>query len=574
MTSSLTIDDDLLPLSSFAVGSFSALDLAKKRLLISQGEMSKLIADYERATSIELVSLVNDHYKEFLEVSRDVREIADRFIGLKDPTPQKYLLAKREVDSLVYKATKLQDETHSLTDARADIEFLDRTVSILQSIEAGILMDNSSLIDYHILADEYERLHANIEAMDAALAEGLRRGSNIVRETLPVLREEIARVRSEFATRLLKLLEFGGAVDEIYSCLLRIQAEQKLVQYLRSQYASRITYSGGEVSDFLARVRTDFLSPSAPFAVLAKALEPHVDVTKEVISAAVIHELTTKAPMSVFVPTGTSLNAFHRNYLAVRSFPRMSSEFLSKFKLSIYVGLHVKRVTDLLNPVLSDPRKVVETIQAELIQESVIIDGSCTARVVQFVLSIFAQLRDQKDDLSKTELMIESLIPSIRESFARFVPDSIAVPLFAIELKLFANARDRMTEKLVTDASAPIIQTLESVKQISALYRVASRGAPTRHSVYVDLAIKALPKVEESEPKAVAHRIVAKCVDAYITNVRELMEKEKNKGKPIESEKIQTQIRLDCAKLEEYLKVNFSTVPSLAQLSSFASSSQ
>ena len=565
MTTQLIDDDDLLPLSTFASEGFSAMDLAKKRLLISQGELSKLLSDYERATSIELVSLVNDNYHDFLQVSNEIREVATKSATLKEHVSPAYVKAKQEIDSMVARSSRMQAELQGLQDTRFDIVLLD---SLVEALEVADLADLS------ILAAEHERVHSQIEATEAVLAEGLRRGSVTIRESLPIVREELARIKSEIVLKLVALIDQvvrdpdPRELREMYRALERLQSESKLLHVLRSRYSSQIAMKGS-VIDFLREIESFLMSKSSEFFRVASAL-PDLDLWTSILAPCVIQEAASKGGLALFVPTTDTLSVFYENISACRiffaQFPTSPPivEFLAKFKTSIFVGLYVKRVTD----DAADPSVVLSRIAAELLKPELLVDGSGVEKVLQLVLTQIQRLRDTGGSADA----VGTISRQLREWLSEY-PEIVERidALMKIQAEMVTRATEARAETEVSHIAAPILQAMEAVKQIPALYRVASRGAPTRHSVYVDLAIKSLTAATSDVKPDTLERVVNRCVVVYATNVTDLLTKEKSRpsAKPGESEKIQAQIRIDCTKLMEYLSASFPSLENLQLLNQF-----
>jgi hypothetical protein len=244
----------------------------------------------------------------------------------------------------------------------------------------------------------------------------------------------------------------------------------------------------------------------------------------------------------------------------------MHADFISKFKLSIYLSLHIKRVSESVSMHMSDRSRIGQILESDLLIPTVIVDESCVGKVVQYIVSLFSQLRentkgDWTSQLRGDDLMIDFLIPSIRDKLSSFVAKKSALAeIFMIEHVFFSRSKTKVIFTIVTEQSTPIIQTLDSVKQIPALYRVASRGPPTRHSVYVDLVIKALSKLQAPEFELVRTEIVSKCITAFGDSISDLLAKEKGKGKSGEGEKIRAQVSLDVFKFSEFVKSNFGNV--------------
>jgi hypothetical protein len=574
MTRRDSIEDDLLPLSAFSSASFSALDLAKKRLLISQGEMSKLINDYERATSIELISLVNENYKSFLQTSNDVRSVSDRIVSLRTPMSQRYQDARKEVDSLVFRSKKMQDELHLINDTRSDISFLRSVVRNIQLLDQAVSMDDCGMLDLDILSLEYERVHAELEAAESVLAEGTRRGSPLLRDQLVNVREELARVRADMVHKLIDQLDLvlvnpHESVVPVYESLLRLQANQRFIQIFRSLLGNTIAYAHGEdLAAFLTEVTEKHLSNN--LSQLARIAEPLLaagfDITKEVFYPFVVSEVNAKTPMTVFIPTASNASIFFRNLSACRKFfaKTGTDEIVSKFKTSIYVAIHIKRVNEML-ATCSGPDQVFGILETELLRREDVCfaDPVVASKIAQFVFETIARLRTSAslEDLGSLNSIMETHLPRLKEKFsAKIFSQPVLERLFKIERALVEKTRDRVVSKIVTETCTPLFQTLDSVKQISALYRVASRGAPTRHSVYIDLAIKgftawndSLASQHSDATRMIVSLVIERCISSLVTASRELLAKEKSRSGP-EYEKIEAQVYLDVRKLASFFR--------------------
>jgi len=577
MTRRESVDDDLLPLSTFSSSDFTALDLAKKRLLITQGDMTKLINDYERATSIELVSLVNENYKAFLKASNDVRSVADKIISLRGSVPNRYQLAKKEVDSFVHRSVRMQEELHLIQTTRTDVAFLDGWAFTIQSLEKAIDMDGCTLMDMDIVSQEYERLHAEIEAMESVIAEGLRKGSPLLRDQLGTIRGELARIRAEEVHKLLTILETlmksrsASDFGLIHACLSRLQASPRLVHVLRTNLETSISYAhGDDVAGYLEEVKSSVFSAQSLWMQISDVLAPvGVDVSVEVLYPVISSEILSKAPMNVFIPTASNLSSFYGNFSACNEFFSNSGflDVITKFKTSIYILLHMKRISELLS--LSDPIRTLSVLESELFNRNDVLldDPTVHSKTSLFVFDLIARFRTTglemswEDQVRRFDQVIDTLIPGIRKN-SFFATHASMARVFDIENQLFAHARDRLLDSAVQEIASPIIQTLESVKQISALYRVASRGHPTRHSVYIDLAIKGLSQWTIDKTSATGKRVsalaVARICRAFVYTVQEMLVKERSRaGKPGEFEKISAQIDLDMLKLYDFLRSEF-----------------
>ena len=583
MTMRTLNEDELLPLSMFASPDFSPLELSKKRQLISQAEILKLIADYERATSTELVTLVNENYKDFLQVSNDIKAVADRVASLKEPLPAKYVKFKADMEVILGKSSKIQEELSFLDQTRADNRLLDEIVDICLCVYAGVVgKEEFEFEEIPILSTEFERGHVLVEAAEAVQAEGLWKGTPALQESLHVIREELAVIKNEFVSKLLQILEktlsssHGNIVPNIKTielALKKLQSQSKFSNSLKSRFFSELSLAGLPVYSFLAAVEKEYLISGCLYQQLVAGVDESLLNTLLVHS--VVTEISAHGP-AVFVPTSGSLGEFRKTFVACSNFfDRFSNdrpyiaEFLGKFKTSIYFNMATKPIIDTVS--VGDVGGTISTILDRLFSPEILIDKKLIPRAVQLMVDLLEKLRTNASvkglaRISKLGKLFDS-IPSL-ESVVELPVDKLS-QLLAVETQLVAHTMHALISAVVSEVSNPIITTLESVKQVSALYRVASRGLPNRHSVYVELAMKSVAAFSEQLAgvpasdrewleRAIGEKISFACSEAFASQVSDLMVRERQRPStsttsPSELDKISCQLYLDMAKVDESL---------------------
>ena len=580
MSQEIIAEDDLLPLQYFSSSEFTALELAKKRLLISQGEMSKLILDYERATSIELVSLVNDNYKAFLKVSTELGGISDRLRELKGQPSAEYLRAIKEVADLMQRAQKLKSEAQILHDTREDVHLLSQMLDICRCIDIALNQrEKIEVEDLGILAWEFERVRALTEATEAVLAEGKRRGTALLRESLLILREEQGRIRTELILRLLLEADMCvnsstnlGGMAAVWESLNRVQATGKLVSFLKEFFSNKIGEEVQSLSTLISKVRERFLDSSTLFYRAASVLNGQMDLWMDVLYPVVSERILKGHDVAVFVPTASNLDDFYANYKLLQEFlnelaersgnPSSAREvhrgLTLKFKVSIYYSL---RVAPLLESVCEAN---LEKAVGDLFSEQNLIDSSLTGKAVQCMVDMFCQVRDQISMLAKEDkLMAISLVKkNLTEKISLSIITSQEINrLIAIQENLNRILFDTIVSEFVSETITVPLQILESVKQVSALYRVTSRGFPSRPSAYVDLVIKPVSVVisfldaEDAISLKIITEIAESIFDAFTRNSKEVLLREKQRPvsstSATETEKISSQLFLDGSRIIE-----------------------
>jgi hypothetical protein len=569
-------DEDLIPLSMFSETSFSPLMLSKKRLFISQGELMKLIADYERATSIELVSTVNENYKDSLRVADEIRGIAEKALTTKAPFSADYLKFKKDLERVVSNTSRMQAELDQISQAREDVKLIEMIIDICECVSGGL--EHDTLADMEILASEHERAHVVVQATESLQAEGLRQGTSLLKDSLNLIRDELARLKNGFVHKLLHLLDSScddiEKVYEIYKALVRLQSAHKFSHFLKSRFLSTLRCpSSANVPQFLENVEREFLDPSSLFSQIVCKVDPKL--FEEVLMQCVVAEVSAHG-VALFVPTSTNLDEFRANFLACKRFmERFSAHvgFLDKFKASIYFNIKIKRIVDSVPSCTID--QIFQYISNDLFSDDFLIDKSLIPRAFRIMIDILGQIRsvvpDSIDDLLVRACLLLGMVNDhlvhMRETLirpvGRYVRLELLHRLVDNEVQLFKVSINKMVNKIITEASIPIVQTLESVKQISSLYRVASRGLPSRHSVYVELASKSMSGplekfriVENVEFRStLISEFSKKCLDTYSGLVTDLLTKERSRSNnSVELEKITCQLYLDMKKLGESLE--------------------
>ncbi len=105
-----------LPLSAFQVPSFFPTTLLANSESLSHSDMLKIMSEYEQSVRSELIALVNDNCKEFLEVSSVMNELSKKLVSLKDPLVLKYKSSAsfsdfiRQLTSTIRSSDKLKAE--------------------------------------------------------------------------------------------------------------------------------------------------------------------------------------------------------------------------------------------------------------------------------------------------------------------------------------------------------------------------------------------------------------------------------------------------------------------------------
>ena len=585
------VDTNPLPMSRFSATDFSAMELSRTHLPIQRSDIVRILTDYDRSASFELIALVNENYHAFLQAATGVRTVSSSALSCNGSRTSAYARAKKEFVELIRRSTNLKDDIHETRDARKDIKFLDAIIYRVQSLETTLQRSDCCLADLKLLTSEYERLHAEIEAIVSVLAEGARRPTQILQVTLNIVRDELARVRTEIIHKLIVELDRccktvplskNNNAASIYMCLCRLQAGSRMSQALKTILESSITFHSGseDMASFLDDVRRKIFHSGSVWSELSNELGPiGLNVDEDVIKSVIEHELLRKSPVNGFIPTTSNLSMFYRNYSACCDFFGRKNrwEIISRFKTSIYVGLHLKRVTELVSGIVNDPQAVVGVVVTEILnrKDVCIEDENACTRIIQFVFDILAKIRldidhqtnDWSESLKRTDLMVNSLLPILKDNFHNipFFSASVIDRLLAIESAIFKKLKFKSMMRVVDEASFAIIQTLESVKQVPALYRVAtSRSAPTRHSVYVDLTMKAYAAWRDSAgPSAplVSSQIVHKCISTYTHIVDDLL-----KARAGVDNKTKAQIQLDARKLYEFFQSTSEALQSLGGL--------
>jgi hypothetical protein len=586
--------EESLSISIFSRGDFAAVDLMRSEAQIKPTELARSIDNHSKGLSTQLVALVNENHNSFLEASSGVQDLAKTISSLLDPLSGWDVAARKEIGSFSKLTLRVRGELSSIRGTRRDIWFLQSLFDVIHFMHDVVNHLDCSMEEIDLITGEYERVHAEIEAMESVLASSEGRGTPFMSTSLGEIREELARVRSDIITVLLNELEtlcrttnrVGQPENSvrIYKYLCRLQAGPRFVEYLKSSLSASIPYSqkNDDVAGYLKDVQRRVLHPESIWTGIAAELEPMgLEILDDVVKDVAEHELITKAPVGAFIPTPSNLEVFYKNYSACRN---SDLGIVSKFKIIMYINLHLKRISDIIGQGTGDPQTIITVVISEILARNDVMldDSEASIRIMQFIFDdVIVKIRQKISTSSWLEtakniaVCMNVLLPRLKNEFDKipFISQSVVERIISIETTLFQKLRDRTINKVVTDACGPIIQTLESVKQVPALYRVAAtRASPTRHSVYVDLAIKAFTTWRDSmgddESFAfVADKIVYKCVSVYLSMVADLVVRDKSRGGM--DEKTRLQIILDSKKLYEFFRsLTASDVPT-AELATF-----
>ena len=589
---------NVLPLSAFQATSFSPTSLLVHTESLSHSEMLKMMTEYEQSIRSELVALVNENCREFLEVSSVMTDLTKKLVSLKDPLVLKYKSSAsfadftRQLSTTIRNSDKLKAELVELEQSKFDMHTISDVVASL--IDADQILTDGGELDpdsLSVISREMSRCYAMLSALDSVIAEtGV--SSSLLRELVPKLRAEHSRIRS---TRLAPRIE-----TELVVCLSKLSdtsndnltATLESVTLLSDLLGSRDKFYdllrhnvlGDSIRwkphqepfcAYLERLRATWLVPSS---ILSKLASRDAEIFLQVLFRSFTEELLTRTDRStqvtLFVPTSTTLDLWYQNYTESEKFLSLVGsmnvkfilEFQAKWKIQIYVSMCMKQLSQqiLTSPVSERPRVLLEQA-AMYVPRLVSLNQSVMPRLMELLIELFDSLVKNLIDQDKVTLFfyyqdLAAVVPELISCF----PAPIHTMLYN-EQKIFKKKADEILLATVSEISSPMSQTYDSVKQVSALYRVASnRGLPTRHSVYVDLAVKPLQNFRDSfhsgdtnriaQFKQIVEAIVTRNVlKSYMQSVTELMAKERGRGGKDELGKISCQILLDLKRTKELM---------------------
>ena len=589
----------VLPLSTFQTASFSPTTLLLNTESVSHSDMLKLIHEYEQSVRSELVALVNDNCRDFLEVSSVMNELTKKLVNLKDPLVLKYKSSAsfadfvRQLTATIRNSDKLKAELVELEQTKFDMREISDIVESL--IDTDRILTDVGELDpdsLRVISQEMSRCFAMVSALDSVIAEtGV--SSALLRELVPKLRAEHSRIKltrliPRIANELVVCFSKLSDTTADHSTILRsisvladlLESREKFYNLVRENIlGDSIRLSPQEpFTKYLDRLRTTWMTPTSILSVLSDR-DPSIfpQVLLQSFSDELLRRTDRSTQVTLFVPTSATLDVWYNNYTESEKFisslipmttAKIISEYRSKWKLQIYVSLCMKQLAQqvLASPLTDRPRVLLEQ-SAVFIPRLTSLGPQQIPRLIESLVELFDSLSQAVDQDKITLYFFYQEICTVFSELKSCFPKSIH-SMLGNEEKIFRKKSDGILLATVTEIATPMSQTYDSVKQVSALYRVASnRGLPTRHSVYVDLAIKPLQtfrdsyKDERSElfGKTV-ESIVAQTVEkSYMQSITDLMAKEQSRGGKEELEKISAQILLDMKRTEELLSPNITS---------------
>ena len=575
-----------ISLATFQSTTFTPTSLLSSVQGLSNSEMLKLIGEYDHQVRLELVALVNDNCKDILEVSNVMKELSRKMVSLKEPLVLKYKSSASFsgfIDLLsvtIRNSDKLKGELVELEQTKYDMREISDIMSSL--INTDLVLSQGGDLDpdsLAVLARELTRCYSMISALDSATAEtGV--SSATLRDIVPKIRMEHSRIK---ATRLRPRIE-----NELLVCVSKLSDpsgnRQDLLQsiaLLSTLVESRETFyailrdnvigdsirwkQSEQFTVYLDRLDSTWMSESSLLSILS-ALDSSIflNVLFRAFTDEIFHRIDRSTQVTLFVPTVGTLDAWFTNFSASESFiakvstpSKFVSDYRSKWKVQIYVSLSMKNFSHkiLRVPFLDRPRLLLDESVAT-IPRLIGLGQGVLPRTVESMVELADAVTAGVEGDKQTQFSFYKDLAGTFGQLMSFFPLSVQ-PVFENEVKIFRKKCDEVILSVVSEISTPMSQTYDSVKQVSALYRVASnRGLPTRHSVYVDLAMKPLQNLRDSIADdhfkhLVESLVVSTALKSYMQSVTDLVKKEQARGGKDEVEKIIAQIRLDLSKTRE-----------------------
>ena len=553
-------DDELLPLATFSSCSFSVSDLARKRLLISQSEMLKLMSDYERAIKIELISLVNDNYQAFLQLSHDIQAITVKSSTLKETIQAKYEShagyqgLRTKFLFLISQSKQVREELGALANEKQDIAVLTSIIDLLVNTEYMLTSSDLHEKDLGCIVKEFSRVSVMVEVMNVWLSEQVRT-SLILQECMPVLLDRRLELRTKLVAHLMAVLQANLAkpeealILEICKSLILLGAKREVISTLKAAvFATPLSPDWNNLGLTFEELREKYFS-----GTLFRVAE-QLGLVSEVILKESLAVLSKN--VSVFVPT--DLEVFHANFLASEFFLRDRElhacvlEYRAKWQLGLYLSMRVKS-------------SVHSMEELENILPKLVLRPDLLPQLVELLVERMDGWRKPQAITGDEYLRLTRLAQETDQMGLKIVPftNSEVGKIFSIQARLISNSAEALLSSIVHAVGTPISTVLDSVKQVSALYRVASaRPPPTRHSVYVDLAWKGVGEFllrMAQDPKLVSlvgTRLAQSVLPKYQKSCAELLVRERARG-GAEVEKIEAQLELDRLRLLELFQRDF-----------------
>lgn len=489
--------------ADFSAENFNLVESVKMWKKRNQlADILKSLNDLEISSRTSLADLVNDNYAEFVDlVSSKIKGIAPPDL----PKPIQML----EISSLANSARSTLEQARSLRRNRIADDFFKQVISRSQAMRNWPPPTPR----------EIRRLEKCSRAFP--FPSELRTATDL----------EIAQTWKFLITELLSELKdcLGKSdVSEIFEKLRDANAEaaaaETAVEFLVSP---KLNYLASETAkfdlpDFLARI-VDFPEISLNFQVRF-----NLEMKRKVASF-----LELKFP-GLFLPT-EDLKLFARNFQAWQKFFSLAPEFTGKWKLGIFNTLKQK----LKFPTFLARLKFIWDVRVDPLFPRDL-EISCE------ILRAAIKLPQRIDEALALVEDMRAAAGYAKEEISRFCSGEVATKVDALLqistaqcLKNVEIAENEIAQMMINQS----LVHLDNVRQVPSLYRMTSKGAPTRQSAYVDAFIASGATLPDNKWRLLAFKLVISRFEFLIT---EITAKEEISEFPTQ------QLKLDVSAISEF----------------------
>ena len=466
-----------LSVSDFAAQDFhpvASLKLWKKRNPLP--DILKTLSDLEISSRAALADVVNENYSEFVDL------VSSKVKGIAPPDLPKPLL-NLEISSLAAQVKATLEQSRSARQTLIADRFFNQVISRSRAMRSWPPASPAEL----------RRLEQCCRAFP--FSSELRATADLeISETWKFL---INQLLSELIDRLGNA-DVSEIVEKLFACGAEAQAAdaavEKLVLPKLNLLASEITKF--DLGDFLGRL--------GQFPEISSNFQVPFDLEMKRRVASFIE---LKFP-GLFLPTD-DLKLFAWNFNAWQKFFSLVPEFTGKWKLSIFNSLKQK----FKFPTLLERMKFVWQVRVDPL----------FPRDLEISLQLLRneiKLPVLTEDAIALVTDIRDTANFAREEISRSCPELLKPKVLTVLEMVMADCLKNLEKgnaEIAERMAKPFLVFLENARQVPSLYRMTSKGAPTRQSAYVDSFLNSA--TPDQTWKLLVFRLVISRFDFIITEM-------------------------------------------------------
>ena len=476
----------LLSFSDFSGDNFEpAQSVQKWRKRYPLDEMLRGVSDMEISSTNALNDLIVTNYSQFLTlVSTRLGRVGSSVAGMVDgetiDSNANACVLADSVRSLLGEKKMLEMESYTL---EILIRLGDRVMAIRKKIPCDLDISEISIIQLLPIPGELNRIELFLKSLgeleiDRVLIISLSEDIQSARKNLIVIFLDLLKKEISISVSSQKIINLHAALEQLGQSNL---AEETCCEQI---FGKRLLSWGEELAVnqelefFLSRIKEESdrlinYKDSLCSKIASKLLKRGAEIVQ------------TNAP-GIFIPQLASIESFVKNYKIWKNILSVKS---GMWRLSIFFALVQKFAIE--------NSRSIESAESALkrIWVGLFIDRFHFPKYLEISSLMFRELLKNLDSISSLRragefacneaqgIFLEHAIPEAHEKV------KLVVQVISSEFENRSNSLLAVKSSSIAELLFPAI---ENAKQVSIVYKMTSKSAPTRQSAYVDLAGRTL----------------------------------------------------------------------------------